>query len=80
MTISLMIGKPSIFCPRSGPTGAMCCPSTTGEKLLLLEAITGGRNKYRPKKPTFLYSTVCNQKMKIEVPTPKYLVFIYLHF
>lgn len=49
-----------------------------------MEAITAGRNKYVPKKSTFFYSSVGNQKKKkkrkIEVPVPKYLAFIYLHF
>jgi len=33
------------------------------------------------EKPRLLYSTVCRQKKeKPDVPTPKYLAFIYLHF
>lgn len=75
-----MTGKTRIFHRRSGPRGAMRSPSATGEKLLLFKAVTGGRNKCRTEKPTFLHSPVCNQKSKIEVPTAKYLAFIYLHF
>ena len=41
----VLIGKIGIFGHRSGLRGAMCCPSTTGEKLLLARAVTGGSNK-----------------------------------
>lgn len=60
----LMVDKPRVFHQRSGARGALCCPSTTGETLLLVEARTGGGVKYRPTKLTFLYSALRNQNPK----------------
>lgn len=62
--VLLMVSKSRTFHQTHGARDALCCPSTTGETLLLIQAASGGWVKYGPKKLTFLYSTLCNLKTR----------------